>query len=203
MRLYHCNHEDCTKAYGTLNHLNAHVAMQKHGAKRTPEEFKETRRLHKLRKKKEEEEARLRGGVLAQGQPPDDVPEDPAFGALSALGAGAEYQLQQQQQQQHQHYQQTYPHHALQQPADYPGSAAAAVPAGALKVDYYAAQPAAAPPNPYVYAAPGSSSGPGALAGYHAAGYATGPAVAEPAYLNTYGTSNGSNNAFGPEQHTK
>lgn len=29
-RLYHCNWPDCTKSYGTLNHLNAHVSMQKH-----------------------------------------------------------------------------------------------------------------------------------------------------------------------------
>lgn len=35
-RLYQCSWPDCTKAYGTLNHLNAHVTMQKHGAKRTP-----------------------------------------------------------------------------------------------------------------------------------------------------------------------
>lgn len=27
---------NCNKAYGTLNHLNAHVTMQKHGAKRSP-----------------------------------------------------------------------------------------------------------------------------------------------------------------------
>lgn len=35
-RLYQCSWPDCTKAYGTLNHLNAHVTMQKHGSKRTP-----------------------------------------------------------------------------------------------------------------------------------------------------------------------
>lgn len=29
-RLYHCNQPGCSKAYGTLNHLNAHVSMQKH-----------------------------------------------------------------------------------------------------------------------------------------------------------------------------
>jgi hypothetical protein len=29
-RLYQCNYQDCSKAYGTLNHLNAHVSMQKH-----------------------------------------------------------------------------------------------------------------------------------------------------------------------------
>ena len=35
-RLYHCSWPDCTKSYGTLNHLNAHVVMQKHGARRLP-----------------------------------------------------------------------------------------------------------------------------------------------------------------------
>ena len=35
-RLYQCSWPDCTKAYGTLNHLNAHVTMQKHGPKRSP-----------------------------------------------------------------------------------------------------------------------------------------------------------------------
>ena len=35
-RLYSCNWPDCTKAYGTLNHLNAHINMQRHGPKRTP-----------------------------------------------------------------------------------------------------------------------------------------------------------------------
>jgi hypothetical protein len=36
-RLYSCRFEGCDKAYGTLNHLNAHVSMQKHGIKRKPE----------------------------------------------------------------------------------------------------------------------------------------------------------------------
>lgn len=35
-RLYVCNWGECEKAYGTLNHLNAHVHMQKHGPKRLP-----------------------------------------------------------------------------------------------------------------------------------------------------------------------
>ena len=36
-RIYKCGHQNCEKAYGTLNHLNAHVTMQGHGQKRTPE----------------------------------------------------------------------------------------------------------------------------------------------------------------------
>ena len=35
-RLYSCGWNGCDKSYGTLNHLNAHVAMQKHGEKRLP-----------------------------------------------------------------------------------------------------------------------------------------------------------------------
>ena len=35
-RLYQCSFSGCTKAYGTLNHLNAHVSMQRHGQKRHP-----------------------------------------------------------------------------------------------------------------------------------------------------------------------
>jgi hypothetical protein len=35
--MYKCGWQGCEKAYGTLNHLNAHVTMQAHGQKRTPE----------------------------------------------------------------------------------------------------------------------------------------------------------------------
>ncbi|KAK6906085.1 hypothetical protein I203_100067 [Kwoniella mangroviensis CBS 8507] len=51
-RLYACGWNGCEKSYGTLNHLNAHVAMQKHGEKRLPSEFKEMRKA--WRKKKRE-----------------------------------------------------------------------------------------------------------------------------------------------------
>lgn len=35
--MYKCGWNGCEKAYGTLNHLNAHVTMQSHGAKRSPD----------------------------------------------------------------------------------------------------------------------------------------------------------------------
>ncbi|PPQ63815.1 hypothetical protein CVT24_009810 [Panaeolus cyanescens] len=54
-RLYQCSWPDCAKSYGTLNHLNAHVTMQKHGPKRSPNEFKELRK--QWRKAKKESEA--------------------------------------------------------------------------------------------------------------------------------------------------
>ncbi|KAI8988391.1 hypothetical protein BDF20DRAFT_970636 [Mycotypha africana] len=50
-RLYQCNYQDCEKAYGTLNHLNAHVSMQRHGPKRQPSEFKELRKIWRQQKK--------------------------------------------------------------------------------------------------------------------------------------------------------
>ncbi|KAH6684091.1 hypothetical protein B0J14DRAFT_612211 [Halenospora varia] len=76
-RMYKCGWNGCEKAYGTLNHLNAHVTMQSHGQKRTPEEFKEIRKEWKARKKEEEnqrkaEEERARAqavGAPTEGQP--------------------------------------------------------------------------------------------------------------------------------------
>jgi len=40
--MYKCGWNGCEKAYGTLNHLNAHVTMQAHGQKRTPEGNKQS-----------------------------------------------------------------------------------------------------------------------------------------------------------------
>lgn len=54
-RLYNCNWPGCEKSYGTLNHLNAHVSMQKHGSKRHPNEFKELRKAWRKQKREEEE----------------------------------------------------------------------------------------------------------------------------------------------------
>ncbi len=51
-RMYKCGWNGCEKAYGTLNHLNAHVTMQGHGSKRTPEgkliSFSLCRKVHIL-----------------------------------------------------------------------------------------------------------------------------------------------------------
>ncbi|KIW48028.1 hypothetical protein, variant 2 [Exophiala oligosperma] len=78
-RMYKCGWNGCEKAYGTLNHLNAHVTMQSHGTKRTPEEFKEIRKEWKARKKEEEnarkaEEERQR--QAAQASQVDGAPGD-------------------------------------------------------------------------------------------------------------------------------
>lgn len=45
IRLYLCNYPNCKNSYGTLNHLNAHIQIKRHGPKRRPEEFKEIRDL--------------------------------------------------------------------------------------------------------------------------------------------------------------
>ncbi len=54
-RNYVCIWPGCSKAYGTLNHLNAHVTMQKHGAKRVPSEFKELRKVWRKQKKEQQQ----------------------------------------------------------------------------------------------------------------------------------------------------
>ncbi|TFK39863.1 hypothetical protein BDQ12DRAFT_628860 [Crucibulum laeve] len=67
-RLYQCSWPDCTKAYGTLNHLNAHVTMQKHGSKRSPNEFKELRKQWRKARKIESPG----GGPIRRDSIPDD-----------------------------------------------------------------------------------------------------------------------------------
>ncbi|KAF9975587.1 hypothetical protein BGZ73_000703 [Actinomortierella ambigua] len=67
-RLYVCNWGDCEKSYGTLNHLNAHVTMQKHGPKRHPSEFKELRKAWRRHKKAEEEAAKQAAAAALQQQ---------------------------------------------------------------------------------------------------------------------------------------
>lgn len=59
-RLYACSWPGCPKSYGTLNHLNAHVAMQKHGPKRSPSEFKDMRKAWRKQKKEEEQRKQAR-----------------------------------------------------------------------------------------------------------------------------------------------
>ncbi|KAH8998272.1 hypothetical protein EDB86DRAFT_827411 [Lactarius hatsudake] len=54
-RLYNCSWAGCTKSYGTLNHLNAHIVMERHGTKRTPAEFKDFRKQWRKAKKDETE----------------------------------------------------------------------------------------------------------------------------------------------------
>ncbi|TYJ56131.1 hypothetical protein B9479_003117 [Cryptococcus floricola] len=64
-RLYHCGWNGCEKSYGTLNHLNAHVMMQKHGEKRLPAEFKEMRKAWR-KKKRDSASATANANYLTQ-----------------------------------------------------------------------------------------------------------------------------------------
>ncbi|KAJ6099946.1 hypothetical protein N7467_001481 [Penicillium canescens] len=99
-RMYKCGWQGCEKAYGTLNHLNAHVTMQSHGAKRTPEEFKEIRKEWKARKKEEEAQRKAveeRERAAAQAAQANQVeapnPSDPSHGQPPAYGSGVRPQL--------------------------------------------------------------------------------------------------------------
>ncbi|ESA43148.1 hypothetical protein NCU07846 [Neurospora crassa OR74A] len=93
-RMYKCGWNGCEKAYGTLNHLNAHVTMQSHGTKRTPEEFKEIRKEWKARKKEEEAqrkaaEERARAASTSQSTQSTDNSSYAARGAVQLPPIGS------------------------------------------------------------------------------------------------------------------
>ncbi|CAD6923105.1 unnamed protein product [Tilletia laevis] len=71
-RMYPCNWSGCAKSYGTLNHLNAHVAMQKHGLKRLPHEFKEMRK--QWRKARRDEDQRRQSSRNSVSGPSSTFP---------------------------------------------------------------------------------------------------------------------------------
>lgn len=84
-RLYNCDYPGCTKSYGTLNHLNSHKTMQKHGPKSTPAQFKEMRKAWRERKKAE---AAAAAKVRASEPPnPATLPTttDPLGGAIGII----------------------------------------------------------------------------------------------------------------------
>ncbi|KAF1983666.1 hypothetical protein K402DRAFT_414288 [Aulographum hederae CBS 113979] len=85
-RMYKCGWNGCEKAYGTLNHLNAHVTMQSHGTKRTPEEFKEIRKEWKAKKKEEEAQRKADEDRQRQGGDPrgDNGEGGPVYGMRPA-----------------------------------------------------------------------------------------------------------------------
>ncbi|CAD6566422.1 MAG: hypothetical protein ASARMPREDX12_008251 [Alectoria sarmentosa] len=90
-RMYKCGWQGCEKAYGTLNHLNAHVTMQSHGQKRTPEEFKEIRKEWKQRKKEEDNQRKVeeeRARAANGGGEPSADPNQPPGGQNYPPGPG-------------------------------------------------------------------------------------------------------------------
>jgi hypothetical protein len=103
-RMYKCGWNGCEKAYGTLNHLNAHVTMQSHGTKRTPEEFKEIRKEWKARKKEEDQQRKAAeeadrqrhaqaAAAAAQAQNGGPDPQGPEGQASSSYAPGRQVQL--------------------------------------------------------------------------------------------------------------
>jgi hypothetical protein len=98
--MYKCGWKGCEKAYGTLNHLNAHVTMQSHGAKRTPDEFKEIRKEWKARKKDGEsqrkaEEERQRAAAAPGGhvEPSPNGADSAQTSPVSSYASGVRPQL--------------------------------------------------------------------------------------------------------------
>lgn len=90
-RMYKCGWNGCEKAYGTLNHLNAHVTMQSHGTKRVPEEFKEIRKEWKARKKAEEAERKAREDEQQRNAAAAQAQNDPQGGHDGGQPAVASY----------------------------------------------------------------------------------------------------------------
>ncbi|KAG0378284.1 hypothetical protein BGX24_004269 [Mortierella sp. AD032] len=119
-RLYVCNWADCEKSYGTLNHLNAHVTMQKHGPKRNPAEFKELRKAWRRQKKAEEEAAKQAAAFQNQHNQQQQGNQlqicDPVMGNLHPHPLA----MQAMSQQQHQHHQQQHQPHQLPHPHEHP-----------------------------------------------------------------------------------
>jgi len=115
--IYHCSWSGCTKSYGTLNHLNAHIVMQRHGNKRTPAEFKELRK--EWRKAKKDELERLEKSVSDGGRhrlygpEMDHRPADGETTARNPLSAGASSMRPQPLQQQPYGYPMSGPGHSL------------------------------------------------------------------------------------------
>ncbi|KAJ5759213.1 hypothetical protein N7520_006369 [Penicillium odoratum] len=95
-RIYKCDKSGCKKAYGTLNHLNAHLIAQSHGAKRRAEEFKGIHKRYKAKKKDastQRNTAKWRERAIIQPEPvshivtPDIPPETQIKAAQSFTSA--------------------------------------------------------------------------------------------------------------------
>ncbi|GAV26566.1 hypothetical protein PMKS-000020 [Pichia membranifaciens] len=83
-RHYRCNYQFCNKAYGTLNHLNTHILIQKHGKKRLPQEFSQLRK--QLRKKRRESVKAMRSQSTFESKN-EDSPFSSSASSLMANSA--------------------------------------------------------------------------------------------------------------------
>ncbi|EMR10761.1 hypothetical protein PNEG_00910 [Pneumocystis murina B123] len=84
-RIYQCGWNGCEKAYGTLNHLNAHVFMQGHGEKRTPDEFKEIRAVWRAKKKEKIKEKQAEDQLRQEEQKRHALPSPQLSQQLSSI----------------------------------------------------------------------------------------------------------------------
>ncbi|KAG4301396.1 hypothetical protein PCANB_002266 [Pneumocystis canis] len=84
-RIYQCGWNGCEKAYGTLNHLNAHVFMQGHGEKRTPDEFKEIRAVWRAKRKEEIKKKQAEEQIRQEEQKRHTLPSPQLTQQLSSI----------------------------------------------------------------------------------------------------------------------
>ncbi|QSL64620.1 hypothetical protein MERGE_001921 [Pneumocystis wakefieldiae] len=84
-RIYNCGWNGCEKSYGTLNHLNAHVFMQGHGEKRTPDEFKEIRAVWRAKKKEKVKEKQTEDQLHQEEQKHHPLPSPQLSQQLSSI----------------------------------------------------------------------------------------------------------------------
>ncbi|SCO54547.1 related to putative transcriptional regulator [Fusarium fujikuroi] len=89
-RIYDCGWNGCGKAYGRLQHLNAHVATWSHGQKRKSKEFKDIRKAWEQRKKGEERQRQAAAAAAVQNG--GAVPQRPG-GTLMSSHPGRTVQL--------------------------------------------------------------------------------------------------------------
>ncbi|KAI0299170.1 hypothetical protein BC826DRAFT_62265 [Russula brevipes] len=91
--LYHCSWPGCTKSYVTLNLLNVHIAMQRHGDQRTLAEFEESKKQWcglKLLERAKERSAKRSKQALARLQSPPTPSASQINKATVVAGTGTE-----------------------------------------------------------------------------------------------------------------
>lgn len=84
MRPYACTFHDCDKKYDTLSHLNEHITLKKHGARKVPSDFGELR--HRLRHEKNIQlRDELLGNYMARSSEAAAIAAMPTLPAIPAL----------------------------------------------------------------------------------------------------------------------
>ena len=84
VRPYACTFHDCDKKYDTLSHLNEHITLKKHGARKVPSDFGELR--HRLRHEKNIQlRDELLGNYMARSSEAAAIAAMPTLPAIPAL----------------------------------------------------------------------------------------------------------------------